>query len=293
MEISEVRVKLVDNPRERLQAFCSITLDGDFVVRDLKVIEGTSGPFVAMPSRKLADRCDACGAKNPLRAKFCNECGVKLNENRAPKDPQGRAKLHADIAHPINAECRERIQQAVIEAYEAEREAAKLPGYQPKSIDDYNDDFEEDEPSPPKPQLNESRDNNREKRPAAAAPARNDRSNRRAERDAEPVDGKEIASDYNSLIADLKKEATDRDHQRGGYRPDNRRREEPPRRERFEPEPAAKQQPEPRKKQEEPKQQVSKPATPPPAPKPTQAPAPKPAPAPPVQEEDDFGAGLL
>ena len=60
MEITEVRVKLMDEPGERLKAFCSITFDDCFVVRDLKIIEGTSGPFVAMPSRKLTAHCPNC-----------------------------------------------------------------------------------------------------------------------------------------------------------------------------------------------------------------------------------------
>ena len=75
MEITEVRVKLMEEPGERLQAFCSITFDDAFVVRDLKIIEGTTGPFVAMPSRKLATHCPQCGYKNHLRAAYCNQCG--------------------------------------------------------------------------------------------------------------------------------------------------------------------------------------------------------------------------
>src|SRR5579884_1018525 len=100
--ITEVRIKLMEdhNENERLQAFCSVTFDDAFVVRDLKIIEGTKGPFVAMPSRKLTDRCPGCGCKNHLRARFCNQCGTKLDENRATRDADGRAKLHADIAHP-------------------------------------------------------------------------------------------------------------------------------------------------------------------------------------------------
>ncbi|HAL14792.1 MAG TPA: stage V sporulation protein G, partial [Planctomycetaceae bacterium] len=53
MKITEVRVKLMDYPDDRLQAFCSVTFDNCFVIRDLKIIEGSNGPFVAMPSRKL------------------------------------------------------------------------------------------------------------------------------------------------------------------------------------------------------------------------------------------------
>jgi stage V sporulation protein G len=129
VEITEVRIKLVQDNNERLQAFCSVTFDDAFVVRDLKIIEGTKGSFVAMPSRKLTDRCPQCGSKNHLRARFCNQCGAKLNEDRAVRDADGRAKLHADIAHPINSACREVIQNAVIRAYNEEKERSKQPGY--------------------------------------------------------------------------------------------------------------------------------------------------------------------
>ena len=101
MVITEVRIKLMEDNNERLQAFCSVTFDDAFVVRDLKIIEGTKGSFVAMPSRKLTDRCGQCGCKNHLRARYCNQCGHKLDEDRATRDADGRAKLHADIAHPI------------------------------------------------------------------------------------------------------------------------------------------------------------------------------------------------
>src|SRR5215470_14302783 len=119
----------MDDNNERLQAFCSVTFDDAFVVRDLKIIEGTKGSFVAMPSRKLTDRCGQCGCKNHLRARYCNQCGHKLDEDRATRDADGRARLHADIAHPINSACRETIQRAVLKAYQEERERAKQPGY--------------------------------------------------------------------------------------------------------------------------------------------------------------------
>src|SRR5947199_1197157 len=129
--ITEVRIKLMEDnsENERLQAFCSVTFDDAFVVRDLKIIEGTKGSFVAMPSRKLTDRCPGCGSKNHLRARFCNQCGSKLDEDRATRDADGRVKLHADIAHPINSACREVIQTAVLKAFPAEKERSKQPGY--------------------------------------------------------------------------------------------------------------------------------------------------------------------
>jgi stage V sporulation protein G len=141
--ITEVRIKLMEDnhENERLQAFCSVTFDDAFVVRDLKIIEGTKGPFVAMPSRKLTDRCPGCGCKNHLRARFCNQCGGKLDENRATRDADGRAKLHADIAHPINSACREVIQTAVLKAFTEEKERAKLPGYV-CTYDDFDGDYE-------------------------------------------------------------------------------------------------------------------------------------------------------
>jgi len=141
MEITEVRIKLTQDSDDRLQAFCSITFDDSFVVRDLKIIEGTSGPFVAMPSRKLTAHCPRCGTKNHLRANHCNQCGGKLFSDRGTRDSEGRAKLYADIAHPINSACREMIQQRVIEEYQKEQELAKQPGYVSRYEDDYEDSF--------------------------------------------------------------------------------------------------------------------------------------------------------
>src|SRR3989339_821656 len=140
MEISEVRVKLINNKDDRLKAFCSITMDNEFVIRDIKIIEGTGGYFVAMPSRKMSDHCGKCGGKNHLRARFCNNCGAKLSEERIRKDFRGRMKLHADIAHPINAGCRLRIQEIVSSAFEEELEKSTQPGYKPVELDEPEDD---------------------------------------------------------------------------------------------------------------------------------------------------------
>lgn len=137
MIITEVRIKLMDEPGDRLKAFCSITFDDCFVIRDLKIIDGTSGPFVAMPSRKLTSHCGRCGMKNHLRANYCNQCGAKLEEGRIIKDADGRTKLYADIAHPINSRCREMIQARVVSEYEDELERAKSPDYVSR-YDDYD-----------------------------------------------------------------------------------------------------------------------------------------------------------
>ncbi|MCI5480384.1 MAG: septation regulator SpoVG [Lachnospiraceae bacterium] len=82
MQITDVRVRKVAK-EGKMKAVVSITLDDEFVVHDIKVIEGEKGLFIAMPSRKASD-----------------------GEYR-------------DIAHPINSGTRERIQQIILEKYEA------------------------------------------------------------------------------------------------------------------------------------------------------------------------------
>ena len=79
MEITEVRV--YPRNEEKLKAFATVTFDNSFVVRNLKVIYGQQGLFVAMPSRKMADGS------------------------------------HKDIAHPINNETRKMIEEKVLSAY--------------------------------------------------------------------------------------------------------------------------------------------------------------------------------
>jgi len=142
MEITEVRIKLMMDSDDRLQGFCSVTFDNCFVVRDLKIIDGSNGPFVAMPSRKLTSHCHQCGAKNHLKAQYCNQCGARLREERTVRDAEGRAKLYADIAHPINSQCREMIQNRVIAEYRTELERAKQPGYVSRYDEDYDDDID-------------------------------------------------------------------------------------------------------------------------------------------------------
>lgn len=81
MQITDVRVRKVSK-EGKMKAVVSITIDNEFVVHDIKVIEGDKGLFIAMPSRKAGD-----------------------GEYR-------------DIAHPINSDTRERIQRIILEKYE-------------------------------------------------------------------------------------------------------------------------------------------------------------------------------
>lgn len=161
MEITEVRIKLMEDSDDRLQGFCSITFDNCFVVRDLKIIDGANGPFVAMPSRKLTSHCHQCGTKNHLKALYCNQCGTRLRGDRAVRDAEGRIKLYADIAHPINSQCREIIQSRVIAEFRAEQERAQQPGYVSRYDEDYDDDIDVGTYASPA----------KEQRPPTAAPA--------------------------------------------------------------------------------------------------------------------------
>ena len=82
MQITDVRIRKVAK-EGKMKAVVSITIDNEFVVHDIKVIEGEKGLFIAMPSRKAAD-----------------------GEFR-------------DIAHPINSDTRNMIQTLILEQYEA------------------------------------------------------------------------------------------------------------------------------------------------------------------------------
>ncbi len=152
MEITEVRIKLIEDGGERLHAFCSITFDDSFVIRDLKIIEGTHGPFVAMPSRHLTVHCPNCCMTNHLRSSYCNQCGARQKDERPAKDEDGRTKLYADIAHPINSTCREMIQDRVIREYQAELKRSKLPGY----VSRYDDIDGDVSPSVPHPAVSQA-----------------------------------------------------------------------------------------------------------------------------------------
>jgi len=147
LNITEVRVKLMRDRSDRLRAFCSVTIDDDFVVHDLRVIEGRKGYFVAMPSRKLTDNCPKCGSKNELRARYCNNCGTQLDETRATEGSNARDKFHVDVAHPINTPCREDLQETVLAAYEAEIERVEQgPGpereYDAEELEDLTEEYE-------------------------------------------------------------------------------------------------------------------------------------------------------
>ncbi len=129
MEITEVRVILKDSPDKKLKAYATVTFDNVFVVRDIKVIEGTSGLFIAMPSRKVKQPCPKCAFKNESRSKYCNQCAaplpVETSMQRGEGAPNNQTE-HKDIAHPITQAFRENLQKRVLESYEQEKNKTKV-----------------------------------------------------------------------------------------------------------------------------------------------------------------------
>jgi len=122
MEITEVRIFLKEGQDKKLKAYATLTFDKSFVVRNVKVIEGTKGLFVAMPSRRLKESCPKCHFKNVVRSKYCNQCGATLPPHVEQKpvmqgDKGERQSEHRDIAHPITSDFREYIQKKVLAAY--------------------------------------------------------------------------------------------------------------------------------------------------------------------------------
>jgi len=138
MNITEVRIKLLNNQADKLRGFASITVEDCLVIRDLKVIEGTNGLFIAMPSRKLCERCGSCGCKNHMRARFCNDCGKSVRSSHS--EARGRVRLYADISHPIHQEARDLVERRVLQAFKAEFERSKESGYVAQCFEDMDYD---------------------------------------------------------------------------------------------------------------------------------------------------------
>jgi stage V sporulation protein G len=118
MEVTEVRISRLTQGDNKLKGYAAVTFDDVFVVRDLKIIEGKKGLFVAMPSQKIHEPCPSCRKKNALRSKFCNECGHKLPMSL------NRRQLHRDIAHPVNSDMRSYLQKVILEAFDDNQTAS-------------------------------------------------------------------------------------------------------------------------------------------------------------------------
>ena len=119
MEITEIRVFPKEGADKKLKAYTTVTFDNQFVVRNIKVIQGSEGLFIAMPSRKIKTICTKCNFKNEVGSRFCNHCGSAIQEN-AKIDPADAKTEHRDIAHPITQQFREYLQDKILEAFKKE-----------------------------------------------------------------------------------------------------------------------------------------------------------------------------
>jgi stage V sporulation protein G len=129
MEITEVKIFLKDSPDKKLKAYATVTFDNAFVVRNIKVIEGSNGLFIAMPSRKVKQPCPKCNFKNEARSKYCNQCASPLPVTSYPAAQEASAAAqseHKDIAHPITQSFREYLQKRILDAYEQEKSKGRV-----------------------------------------------------------------------------------------------------------------------------------------------------------------------
>ena len=121
MEITEIRVFLKESPDKKLKAYTTVTFDNVFVVRNIKVIQGASGLFIAMPSRKVKAPCPKCNFKNEVGSRFCNQCGTSLpGQILSEAEVHDSKSEHRDIAHPVTQQFRDYLQQKILDAYQAE-----------------------------------------------------------------------------------------------------------------------------------------------------------------------------
>ncbi len=126
VNVSQIHIKIIPfDAKKRLFGFARILIDGWFLVRDIKIIQGEDRKFLAMPNKKLTAHCEQCGEKNHLRANFCNACGSALQ----PPDHDSWHKLYADIAHPVVPDMRDRLTTLVLEAYNRELARSSRPDY--------------------------------------------------------------------------------------------------------------------------------------------------------------------
>ena len=98
MKITEIRIHLMGE--ERLKAFASVTFDDSFVVRNMKIVEGTKGVFLCMPSRKLPDGShkDMVHLINQEFKKYLEDNILKAYQEELAKNPSGVSKSSAEYA---------------------------------------------------------------------------------------------------------------------------------------------------------------------------------------------------
>ncbi len=116
MELTEIRITLGSPDELPLCGYCSVTFDHCFVVHDLRILKQNDRLFVAMPSRKRMVACPLCHQKNAVQSRYCNNCGRGL-KSTGGSGPDTAGRLYNDIAHPVNSEFRDLLEQAILREY--------------------------------------------------------------------------------------------------------------------------------------------------------------------------------
>lgn len=122
MKITETRIFIKEGQDKKLKAYATVTFDDAFVVRNIKVIQGVAGVFIAMPSRKIKYPCSKCSFKNEVGSKYCNQCGAELKPVSDEELERDAKADHRDIAHPISQQFRHYLQSEILKAYHLETE---------------------------------------------------------------------------------------------------------------------------------------------------------------------------
>lgn len=111
MRVTDVKLHPMSNPKHPdCKAVCSVILDGELALHDVRIVESRGRTIVAMPSRPHKRPCPRCGGQTYANAEHCTGCGTKI----------GRANLktpYRDMAHPLTRKLRAAMEERVLTAY--------------------------------------------------------------------------------------------------------------------------------------------------------------------------------
>ena len=124
MKVTQVKIKSLI-PTGAVACYASIVLDEVLKIEDLRLVRHGGAFVVAMPDRKMTDRCPECGKKNAVFDLYCGRCGNPRGEARQALqhdgspllDSRGRPKTRQDLVYPLDYSLRRAITEAVVSAY--------------------------------------------------------------------------------------------------------------------------------------------------------------------------------
>ena len=112
MLVTKCSVRPEIKPQSRLRGYATVVLDGQLVIRYIRIIEGRDGLFIVFPSREKTRPCDKCGTKISFRDSHCRRCGNEVTAYIEEAE-------YKDIVFPINKELSKHISDRVLKEFEA------------------------------------------------------------------------------------------------------------------------------------------------------------------------------